>query len=196
MRTLFVTSCFLASIAVGVACGEVPFEDGLQPKQLIQIIRTLPSAPIGSIQFFREKKDERLSAIILSLKKGDGWQLRLISPRGRTSYSTSWVSEKLSDSFSVSSPTNLSHYWLKDEGAIVFTGCAPHMCPDIFSALLYVPSRHRAFVGTCNNGQVTYTFSPSDEGANEYKEVLNETLQEIDGHGSGRACSSENKGKR
>ena len=192
MKVTFISLCLMACLATGIASAESPFEDGLKPSQLAQIARILPPAPISTIRLFREAHNGRLSAAVLTGRKKYGWQILLISPEGSKDYRTSWTSPKLPDSFDVSSPTALTTYGLADEEGIVFSGCAPHMCPQIFSALLYVPTRHQVFVGTCDNGQTKYSFAPRDEFG-VYKEALNDVLRKIDG--IGHACSAEPQGR-
>jgi hypothetical protein len=173
-----------------VAHAERPFEDGIKPTQLTQIAHMLPEAPIYSIRLFREKDNGRISATVLTASKRTGWQIVLISPQGLDGYHRSWVSAKLPESFAVSSPEALRTYGLSDGDAIVFSGCAPHMCPDIFSAMLYVPKQHRAFVATCNNGQTAYAFTLTT-AFQDYRTALDDILLEIDRHGTRHACSSE-----
>jgi hypothetical protein len=186
LTNLFVVVCLLAAIAHA----ERPFEDGIKPSQLTQIARMLPRSPIYSIRLFREKNNGRISATALTASKRTGWQIALISPQGLDGYRKSWVSAKLPESFAVSSPEALRTYGLTDEEGIVFSGCAPHMCPDIFSVMLYVPTQHRAFIGTCDNGETTYSFTLT-AALQDYKAAVNDLLHEIDRHGTGHACSSE-----
>ncbi len=186
LTNLFVVVCLLAAVAYA----ERPFEDGIKPSQLTQIAQMLPGAPIYSIRLFREKNKGRISATALTASKKTGWQIVLISPQGLDGYRKSWVSAKLPESFAVSSPEALRTYGLTDEEGIVFSGCAPHMCPDIFSVMLYVPTQHRAFIGTCDNGETTYSFTLT-ASLQDYKAALNDLLQEIDRHGTGHTCSSE-----
>ena len=190
LTNLFVVVCLLAAIAHA----ERPFEDGIKPSQLTQIARMLPESPIYSIRLFREKNNGRISATALTASKRTGWQIALISPQGLDGYRKSWVSAKLPESFAVSSPEALRTYGLTDEEGIVFSGCAPHMCPNIFSVMLYVPTQHRAFIGTCDNGETTYSFMPA-AALQGYKTALDDILQEIDRHGTQHACSSGTREK-
>ena len=73
----------------------------------------------------------------------------------------------LDDSFSVSSHGALKIFHLRDEDAVEFSGCAPHVCPDVFSVFIYVPSQKAAFMAQYVWGKVTY--SPAIESAADEK---------------------------
>lgn len=164
------------------------FEDGLKPEQLAKVSQVLPSNLISSVRLFHEKTNSRLSAAFLTQQRGKGWQLLLVSPRGHSEYRIGWQSPVLSDGFAVSSPEQLRIYGLEDGDAIAFSGCAPHMCPDVFSVLLYVPSYRRTFTATCDGGKTSYSF-PLTEANLKYKGLLDELLRGKSGSDS--ACSPD-----
>jgi hypothetical protein len=176
------------AVACSFCDAQSPFEEAITPTQLAALVQSLPNEQIYSIRLFREESNNRLSAELLVAGGHKGWQVQVVSPRAATGYSISWKSSWLADAFAVSSPQALGTYGLGNEEAVTFSGCAAHECPDIFSVLLYVPSRHRAFTATCENGQTSYSF-PRASADSQYVEPLNELLR--DKTGSDKACSKE-----
>ncbi len=188
MKILVVGVCFV--LVSTLSLGQKPkFEEAITPTELASIARALPSGPLYSMKLFHEKNDPRLSMAVLSSTKKNGWQVLVVSPRGRDEYTVSWTSPRLADSFEVSDPRNLGTYGLGEEEAVTFSGCGRHVCPDVFSVLLYVPSTHQAFTASCVDGKTS--FSPT---GSKYTEPLRELLR--DQIGSEHACSLDVRGGR
>ncbi len=189
MRFREVVLLLLVCAVGGSVCrAQSSFEEATTPTQLAAVARSLPNEQIYSIRLFREQSNDRLSAVVLVGGKHKGWQLQVVSPSAAKGYSISWKSSWLADAFAVSSPQALGTYGLGNEEAVTFSGCAPHACPSVFSVLLYVPSRRRAFTATCENGQTSYAFSQTSVDS-QYKEPLNQLLRKQTG--SEQACSKE-----
>lgn len=168
-------------------------EEGLTPKQMQAVAALLPNTPVYSIRFLRERgRNRRLSATVL-MQAERGWQILVVSPHTDTTYEISWKSDILTHSFLVSSPNRLDTQDLKEGGAVTFSGCTTHHCSETFSALLYVPSMHRALTATCHDKKTDYSF-PVTLQTTEYKNVLSNVLQGISGHEE--ACSPDIQSKR
>lgn len=137
---------------------------GLSVPQLKALVNALPSLP-GSIQAiqFLQNSDFRIDrAAILTDGEDSGWQIFVFHLESPDSFALEWKSGKLDDSFAVSSADQFQTYTLSDERLLKFSGCAAHNCPDVFSVMIYVPSRNTAFSATFVLGKVTY--SPASDG--------------------------------
>jgi hypothetical protein len=174
--------CLISATLFAQAQSKSDYEDAVTPQELTKIAQRLPAGPIYNIKFFHENKNSRLSAAVLSSQTKYGWEILLVSPSNERDYKVTWVSPRLADSFTVSDTRNLDTFGLADGEAISFSGCAPHMCPDIFSVLLYVPWSRRMYTATCQDGKTSY--APE---SGKYKSDLNELLHKM--IGSESACS-------
>ena len=138
---------------------------GLSVHQLRNLANTLPPLPgmIQAIQFLQNGKFQINGAAILTDGADSGWQISVFDLESTGKFQLEWKSGRLDDSFAVSSAHQFQTYFLSDEQVLQFSGCAAHACPDVFSVMLYVPSRKSAFTATYTLGKVTY--SPSGDGA-------------------------------
>ena len=94
-------------------------------------------------------------------------------------FALEWKSGKLDDSFAGSSADQFQPYNSFDEQTFKFSGCAAHNCPDVFSVMLYIPSKSMAITATYILGKVTYSPSAiSDSGYQIYRTYLDKLIAE------------------
>lgn len=183
----FLCTCALVQIAKGQQ-----FHVGIPVDQLSGVSRLLPPiSDVEAVKIFQDLKQQgSLVALLVGLKHGR--ELFIVSPHKSKQYAVRWHSSLLAGSLDVISFDPLKLETLNDGDAISFSGCAQHMCPDIFSTLLYVPSQNRAFVGTCDRGTTHYDFV-LDASHEEVRSVLERRLRDADHYGNAHACSPEGK---
>jgi len=75
-------------------------------------------------------------------------------------------------------PQMPAHIQLGSGDAIVFEGCAKHVCPDVFSVLLYDPAARAAFTAKYVWGKITYSPSLNSPKDALYKEALEQLIHE------------------
>jgi len=166
-----------------VVCAQntAPKETGISVSQLQGLVNELTplSGSIQAIQFLRKDGFWVDRIAFLTEGKDSGWQIFVFHLENTGKFSIEWKSGKLEDSFAVSSARQFgTRNVAASEQALVFSGCAAHNCPDVFSVMLYVPSRKTAFTATSILGKVTYS-SGSESPANRvYKEALDQSLHE------------------
>lgn len=171
-----------------IAVGNVSAQDemksgsgGMSEAELRNLADSLPKLPgsIQAIRFFSASGDQRgISAALATFEKQAGWQISIFNSRGDQKFQLGWESGKLDDSFSVSSPDALKIFHLGNEDAVEFNGCAPHVCPDVFSILLYVPSKETAFTAKYVWGKVTYSPTLGTAADAQYKSALDQLVSE------------------
>ena len=180
MRPFFL-SAVLLSIFLNMAKAmaqnaDSPANDGMTVQQLREFSESLEElpAPIQAIRFFRPDGRERSVALTTNDQK-TGWQIFVFdSVPSSTRFALTWKSGKLDDGFSVSYPGALKLFDFGHEQGIEFEGCAPHVCPDVFSVLLYVPSKRTAFTAKYVWGKITY--SPESSENSGYKAALDQLI--------------------
>jgi hypothetical protein len=156
-------------------------ETGLSISQAQSLLRALPPLPgtIQAIQFLRRDRFWIDRAAILTQGKDGGWQIFVLHLEDSGKFSLEWRSGRLTDSFAVSS---VNQFRTRDIGTsqqvLEFSGCAAHNCPDVFSILLYIPSRRAAFTATYILGKITYSMNSESPKNHEYKDALDELLKE------------------
>lgn len=161
-------------------------KNGLSKQDLVAVAQVLPEgAQVTAMRLFYGSHTNAQS-VALQAAYQRGWKIFVFSHNRENKWVIEWKSTRLPDSFAVASTEGLRTSGLNGEQGITFSGCAPHMCPDVFSALLYVPSRKKAFVATCNGGHTAYSF-PEGAGTQPYRTALDELLHQHSG--SDRACS-------
>lgn len=155
---------------------------GLSAAEFRDFAKSLPELPgrIQAIRLFEESGGQRASVAVATWGEGTGWQVFVFdSPSGRN-FRLEWESGKLDDSFSVGDPSALKTFTFMDgKQGVQFSGCAPHNCPsDVFSVMLYVPSKKTAFTARYVWGKVTY--SPTQESLEnrQYKDALAQLVKE------------------
>jgi hypothetical protein len=156
-------------------------ETGITVSQLQNLLNALPSLP-GTIQAIRFLRRDRFwidGAAVLTQGEHSGWQIFVLHLGSGGKTSLEWKSGRLDDSFAVSSANQLRTRNVGvSEEALEFSGCAAHNCPDVFSVMLYVPSRRAAFTATCISGKVKY--SPGLESADnrKYKDAVDQLVRD------------------
>lgn len=80
------------------------------------------------------------------------------------------------DSFQVAGATDLSLFDFGTNDGVVFHGCARHVCPDVFSILLYVPTKHASFMETYIWGKRSYSFNSKTPDNQKYKTILDQLV--------------------
>lgn len=133
--------------------------EGLSVAQLQKLTHSLPPLH-GRIQAFRLFRDDSPSvnaAAILTAGKKSGWQLFVFRAQPDGKAALKWKSGKLANSFAVSSGDEFQIPELVGQQVLSFSGCSAHACPDVFSALIYVPSLNTAFSETYLRGTITYS---------------------------------------
>ena len=151
-------------------------------RNLADSIPKLPGS-IQAIRLFTTSEDQQqISAAFATFDKKAGWQILMFDSRADEKFHLAWQSGKLDDSFSVSHPDALKVFHFGHENAVEFDGCAPHVCPDVFSILMYVPSKRAASTAKYVWGKVTY--SPALDSAAEapYKSALDQLVSEHRNH--------------
>jgi hypothetical protein len=155
-------------------------DTGLSVAQLRTIANSLPASPGGiqAIQFLRKDGFWIDRAAFLIQERDSGWQIFVFHRESNDKIALEWKSGKLDDSFATSSPDQFQIVVAASENALKFSGCAAHDCPDVFSVVLYIPSKKTAFSATYIWGEVTY--SPASDGSNAqfYKASLDRFIAE------------------
>jgi hypothetical protein len=178
----FVTVSFLVFVlfaGTASAADKAGEQDGISGDELRSLAASLPELP-GRIQAFQIVYDstvQKNGIVLATFSEKSGWQLVMFSPMRDGSFKQTWQSGKLADSFFVSSQSKLKVVSLENEEGVQFEGCASHVCPDVYSILLYVPSKHAAFEANYVWGKVNYSAN-SDVAENAtYKAVLANLLK-------------------
>jgi hypothetical protein len=156
------------------------YDGSLSVAQLQNFTKSLQTSEgriYAIIPFLDESAGGTTSIAVLTARPRDGWRVAVFASDRKSSFRKIWSSGKLDDSFAVSSASQLAVFGLESGYAISFGGCAAHMCPEIFSELLYVPSMKRAYSATCQDGTVHYSFAVSDEKNADVKSGLDELLR-------------------
>lgn len=137
---------------------------GLSVHQMRNLVNTLPPLPgtIQAIQFLQNSRFQIDRAAVLTDGVHSGWQIFVFYLDSSGKFKIEWKSGKLDDSFAVSSADQFQTYYLFDEQVLRFSGCAAHACPDVFSIMLYVPSKKREFTAKYTLGKIAY--SPASDG--------------------------------
>ncbi|HVA55081.1 MAG TPA: hypothetical protein VNI53_04665 [Gammaproteobacteria bacterium] len=153
--------------------------DGLSVNEFRNLATSLPELPgnIQAIRIFRGAETGKYSVAFTTFSHQTGWQLFVFNPDGKGKFQLAWKSGKLDDTFHVAGPSDLSVFDFGPEDGIVFHGCARHVCPDVFSVLLYVPKKHTSFVETYVWGKISYSFDIKDSENNRYKSILDELVK-------------------
>ena len=184
MRTIFNTVVLVFTMfAVSSATAQNANigSGGLSPEQFQTLAASLPrsSAHIQAVRLFARTGDKgESSAAVATFDLQLGWRLFAFDPSPTKGFVLTWKSGALDDSFAVSDPSALRVFQLASGDAIVFEGCAKHVCPDVFSIVLYVPSARASFIAKYVWGKITY--SPSLESLKEgaYKDALDQLIRE------------------
>jgi hypothetical protein len=185
MRAIIATFAVLFSF---IAVGNVAAQDqinagngGISAAEFRSLADSMPKLPgsIQAIRFFGAPRGQQgTSAALATFQKQAGWQILIFKSRSDQKFQLAWESGKLDDSFSVSSSDALKIFHLGNENAVEFNGCAPHVCPDVFSILLYVPSKGAAFTAKYVWGKVTYSPTLSTAADAQYKSALDQLVSE------------------
>ncbi len=185
MRAVITTFAILFGV---IAVGNVSAQDemksgngGMSVAEFRDLADSLPKLPgsIQAIRFFSSSGDQQgTSAAFATFERQAGWQVSIFNSHGDLKFQLEWQSGKLDDSFSVSSPDALKIFHFEKEDAVVFDGCAPHVCPDVFSILMYVPSKRTTFTAKYVWGKVTYSPTLGSPSEVQYKSALDQMVSE------------------
>ena len=184
MRIMFITIVLLfgvCSVPSSPAQNADIASSGLSPEQLRTLAASMPqsSAHIQAIRLFDRTADKaESSAAVATFDSQQGWRLFAFDPSPQKGFVLTWKSGVLDDSFAVSYPGALKVFQLASGDAIVFEGCAKHVCPDVFSILLYVPSAHSSFTAKYVWGKITYSPALNSPKEAAYKNALNQLIRE------------------
>lgn len=174
--------CLASVICANSSDGENPSGDtGLSANQFRNLADSLPPLPgtIQAVQFLRRDGFWINRAAVLTQGKDSGWQIFLFHVESHNNFVLEWRSGKLGDSFAVSSADQLQAYDVgASEQALKFSGCAAHSCPDVFSVMLYVPSKNAAFTATYTLGKITYFPASDGPEFQFYKKSLDHLIAE------------------
>jgi hypothetical protein len=154
-------------------------DPGLTVSQFRKFANSLGSLP-GRVEALRllQEADGRSAVAIATFGSTAGWRLFVFRAFGHGHYSQQWASGRLDDSFAVSSAGELMVFSAGGESLVEFQGCARHVCPDVFSVLLYVPSRRQAFTARSLRGRVTYSDGTELPNNRLYKDFLDQLIRE------------------
>jgi len=186
MKLKIISTCLAFLLAWGV-CAKSSIREkharetgGLNVHQLRNLVNALPSLPgtIQAIQFLQGGGGQIDRAAVLTDGADSGWQIFVFHLKSTGKFALEWKSGKLDDSFAVSSTDQFHTYDLHGEDVLKFSGCGAHNCPDVYSVMLYVPSKKAAFTATYILGKVTY--SPASDGPmyRYYKMDLDRSIAE------------------
>jgi hypothetical protein len=170
--------CALLNASAQTKTQSKPDTLGLSVQAFRSFAGNLPtlSGRIQAITLFQETFDKQASIAVLTRSEGFGWQVYVFSDTNGRGFQLEWKSGKLDYSFSVSDPAFFKRHRLDHGEAVQFSGCAQHMCPEIHSAMLYIPSKRTAYTATYDKGKISY--SPKMESPEEmaYKADLDELV--------------------
>lgn len=154
--------------------------NGLTVQEFRDFAKNLPDLPgrIEAIRLFQGLRQKEVFIAVATWGRQPGWQLFVFDSTAGVKFHLDWKSGKLDDSFSVSDAGALKVFGFALEQGVEFAGCAPHACPEVFSVLLYVPSKRTAFTAKSVYGKVTY--SPGVEASENapYKAALDQLIRE------------------
>jgi len=176
-------SLLVGTMVAGAFAQKVPAseETGISVSQLRALVSEIPPLPKGSIQavqFLRRNGFGVNRVALLTEARNGGWQIFVFHLENAGRYSLEWKSGKLDDSFSVSDPNAMKVFSYGQEQGIKFEGCAAHACPDVFSILLYVPSKRTAFTAKYVRGETAYSLELDSPENSYYKTILNQLVRE------------------
>lgn len=131
---------------------------GISGYQLRDIADSLPpsTGTIEAIQFLRTDNSIDRAAILM-YGESSGWQILVFRREPSGKFAVEWKSGKLVAWFAESSAEQFQPYNSFGEQTFKFSGCAPHNCPDVFSVMLYIPSKSMAIAATYTLGKIAYS---------------------------------------
>lgn len=172
----------VCTVVVGVSAKRAaPEETGISVSQWQALASELSllSGSIQAVQLLRSDGFWVDRVAFLTESRDSGWQIFVFHLENTDRFSLEWKSGKLEDSFAVSSARQFeTRNVAGSEQVLEFSGCAAHNCPDVFSVMLYVPSRKTAFTATSILGKVTYSSGLESPANRVYKGALDRSLQE------------------
>lgn len=154
---------------------------GMSAAEFRDLANSLPKLPgsIQAIRLFRAPGTEQTtSAAFATFSEQTGWQISIFDSPAGHKFQLEWQSGKLDDSFSVSDSSELKVFQLGQQDAVEFEGCAPHVCPDVFSILIYVPSKRTAFTVKYVWGKVSYSPALGSPENAQFKSALDQLVAE------------------
>lgn len=166
---------------VGVARAEPSNnrQDGISVNEFRSLAKSLPELPgrIQAVQIFYDSMIHQNAIALATLDEKSDWRLFVFSSVKKGQFQLTWQSGKLADSFAISSQNELKVFSLEDEQAVQFEGCASHVCPDVFSILMYVPSKNAIFTADYVWGKVTFSANLETTENARYKLILNNLVR-------------------
>jgi hypothetical protein len=145
-----------------------------------------PKAEIGAVRILDQPGGANPKIAVLTGRKKYGWQIVVLSNTQDEHYEFFWKTKRLDSSFAVSQGGALQTLFLGKEKVVAFQGCQAHMCPEVFSALIFVPSLKQPFTATCHDGKTDYSFDDKPETESVRKALHHLLLQQP---GSDTACT-------
>jgi len=186
MKLRIFSTCLAALLAAPIyantfAHGNHFQKTGLSVSELQNLMDVLrgTSGDIQAIQFLRSDEFSIDRAAVLTQPRTGGWKILVFHLEKNGKFAREWESKALKDSFAVSSSSAFQTRTVGTaEQALQFSGCAAHNCPDVFSVLLYSPSKKAAFTAEYVRGKLNY--SPNVESADnrDYKDALDECVKQ------------------
>lgn len=156
-------------------------QTGLSASELQRLADALPatSGTIQAIQFLRSDGFSIDRAAILTQPLAGGWKILVFHLEKSGKFEPEWKSETLGGSFAVSSSNAFQTRTVGTaEQVLQFSGCAAHNCPDVFSVMLYSPSKKAAFTATCVRGKLSYSPNVELPDNRDYKDALDEYVKQ------------------
>lgn len=153
---------------------------GLPVNAFRSLANSLPqmAGAIEAIRIFYEPKNSgNPSVAFATYDTQNGWQLSIFREESNRKFQREWQSGQLEESFKVSYPAALKVFDLGNGQTILFEGCAPHACPDVFSILLFAPNRKTAFTANCVWGKITYSSNLKLPQDSSYKAILGQLIK-------------------
>lgn len=118
------------------------------------------------------------SIAVLMQNKFGKWKITVFDRKSDGSFRAVWIESHLDDSFSVSSPQNFNVASLDGHDLLMFSGCAAHVCQDIFSTLIYDPSKHEVYSAKYEFGKIKYSENLTTSINSKYKYLLKKEIND------------------
>jgi hypothetical protein len=154
-RKVFITLLVLVSIVAAAAYSAQSSSGAIPSQALSRFLSTLPpDFPVYGAQIY-PLRDGSTELALLTAAPKSGWQIRIYSYGKTGEFTIKWKSDPFPPEFAVSSSDNFrgaSADPVRESAEIEFSGCKAHDCPGSFGALIYSPSRNRAFQAIVRNG--------------------------------------------
>ena len=149
--------------------------------ELKSIVGSFPElrGRIQGMRPFRTQGKAQNAIALIAFGEESGWQMYIFSRSDADKFNLDWKSGKLDDSFYVTGSEEFKVIRLDDGDVVTLEGCAAHLCPDeVFSIMLYVPSKRAAFTAKYVLGKITYSMNLRNPQDRRYKTILLQLVAE------------------